>query len=809
MKKISAAFTGLLLFLTTALSPVFAATTYGQAYGSDTVAGYASELKSSLLTPGQSVLFQVERPDGSTIRIPAQADAEGIARTDFYGHQTKTAGIYKVALVLGGSREPSAQSRFTVYAGELSPTQSMITVNQPLIAADGTEKSFVVVTLYDAYQNPIAGHQVKLFSSRFGDQIEAISQGVTSERGQATFKIASRQAGVSTLTAYDITLGKELVDREEVVFMTPTPKTASLKDRLTASLFKADIGQGTTDVTPGPVDHFDIEDLPNQVKMNELVTFTVVAKDKDGNTATNYTGTILISVPEDENASLPSSGEYTFKASDQGRFTFTLALSFSKVGNQVLQVFDKNNFRIAGEKPVEVVSAQAAIPAPTGGKLSIKSPSDGSELASSTILLSGTGDPFINLKIFDNDAKIGDSETDGDGFFTFQAQALSSGPHTFYVMSDRGEVSPAITVMIDTLPPVLNQIEVFPDGILRPGTPITVRVQSEAGLESAKLRLQGAEQVLTESATEPGTYEASMVAPAAEGNFPVDVILIDRLANKTEAAGKLTLQVQEEKLSPPATVQGLNGVAGDGEVTLVWSAIENHERAISKYRVYYGTQLDALTQTAETADDKTTLVITGLENNVQTFFAVTAVDSQNLESPTKSTAIAVTPISAAPESDAEPVSVTPSGLTGVAGADSVTLSWTPFGGLETAYYKIYFGVQPNVYIDDVVASANLNQFTINDLIRTVPYYFAMVALDINGREITGFSNEIQVTPGAGGLYPSAPVTPTVTDYTQDIFGGQLGRVPRVDETGPEVWWVLIVSLVFAHLAYHHHKRRLS
>ena len=86
-----------------------------QVYATDTVAGYPAALRTSLVNPSQDVRFIVEKPDKAVVQVPAQADLEGVAKTDFYGHQTKIAGKYNVAVVYPGSSTSSPQSTFTVY----------------------------------------------------------------------------------------------------------------------------------------------------------------------------------------------------------------------------------------------------------------------------------------------------------------------------------------------------------------------------------------------------------------------------------------------------------------------------------------------------------------------------------------------------------------------------------------------------------------------------------------------------------------------------------------------------------------------
>jgi len=785
-----------------------------RAYGTDTVAGYPSMLKTSLINPGQNVVFVVEKPDTSVAKVPAQADLEGVAEAELYGLQTKQAGTYKVAVLFPGSVDSSPQNTFKVYPGQVSTTQSSITSTSQMVTADGEEKTFVTVTLYDEYRNPIGNHKVQLISSRKEDTVEALNNAVTDEYGRASFKVTSEYAGVSVYTAIDNTLSQILTDREEIVFYAPV-KTESVfgGNWFTANMFQADIGQGVTDVLPGPVDHFVIEGLPSTVKINTDQTITVTAQDKNSNTAKNYTGTIIFSVPDDENAILPNNGEYAFKESDQGKFTFNLALRFTKIGNQTVQVFDKSNWKITGEKAVEVVPEKAVVTSPLSTTLSIKSPVDGAELGNSLVVISGQGDPNINLKVFDNDIKIGDSaETDSDGFFTYQAQNMQSGSHTFYAMSEAGDISPSISILIDTVPPVLNSFEIDPEGNVTPGTQLTVTIQSEPNLEEAKVRVQGAEEILSPVGDQPGTYTAVIAAPVVDGSYPIDVILVDKLSNKTEIQNKTTVQVTTQKEVKPPVVQGVTGAPGDGQAILTWYEITDHTVPIQKYKIYYGTKFDLLDKTVETPSAVTSYTVTGLENDKQYFFAVRAVDSKSLESEKDSVVIALTP-SGTPEEETpgegettlptETVSGT--GLSGTASQNSVTLNWQPLGGIQTYFYKIYFGIQTGQYSDYVVTSNNSLGATVSDLIPGLKYYFAVVALDLSGREVSALSNEISLTPSGAGFH-SAPPSYTQSGTTTPIYADQFQKVPSNEKTGPETVWLVLISIIAANILYRYKRK---
>ena len=796
-----------------------------RAYGNDTVAGYASGLKTSLINPAQNVVFVVETPALSVIRMSAQADVEGIAEADLYGHQTKIAGDYKVAVLFPGSIDSSPQDTFKVYADQVSATQSDLSSTSQMLIADGEEKTFITVTLFDAYRNPIKNHQVQLISSRTEDVVSTINGGVTDEYGRANFKVTSKYSGISVFTAMDATMNQVLTDREEVVFYAPVATDYAFGgNTIITDLLRADITAGDSEVLPGPVHHFDIEGLPSTIKVNTDQTLTIIARDKDGNVAKNYTGSILISTPDDEHAVLPNNGEYTFKESDQGAFTFNLALRLTQLGNQAIQILDKNNWKISGEYLIEVIPEKAVIVGPTSSSLMIKSPVDGAELGNSLLILTGQGDPNINLKVFDNDTKIGDTETDSDGFLSFQAQNLITGSHTFYLMSENGDVSSSVTIQIDTLPPVLNSFEIYPDGIVAPGISLTVTAQSEPGLDEVKIRLQGIQEVLLPS--DPGTYTAIIAAPVIEGSFPIDVILVDSLANKSELLNKSMVVVAGKDDVLPPQVSGLTGTESDTSVELVWEEVKGHETEIQKYKIYYGTTFDELDKSVETEDSATLLIIDELENDTQYFFAVTAIDSKGLESEEQSVVVAITPISSVDELDesiVEPADVAvpvidpvtgqitypttglpvlPGTIQATSTQNTITLGWEPIVGAY--FYKVYFGLSSGRYDDYIVTPDNRPGYVVGDLIPQIPYYFAVVGLDLTGREISPLSAEFSMVPGGTSYHLAPPEAPTASQPTYTpTLDNQLANIPSNDETGPEAIWIILISVFAAYIFYNH------
>jgi len=810
-----------------------------RAYSTDTVAGYAALLRSSVLTPEKDVIFVVEKPDYSVVRVTAQADLEGIAKADLYGHQTKMVGDYKVALYYPGSPTASPQSVFKVYPDQVSKTQSIVSSTSQMVEADGLTKTFVTVTLYDAYRNPIKDHSVKLISSRTEDDVQAIKAGISDSDGRVSFIVTSKYTGISVFTAVDSSANSVLTDREEIVFYAPNEPIGG--NYFSTKMLQADIINDALaqEVLPGPVHHFEIEDLSSTVKVNVDQTLTIVAKDKDNNVAKNYTGSILISTPDDENAVLPNNGEYTFKEADQGQFTFNLALRFTQVGNQFIQVLDKNDWKIAGEKEIEVIPQQAITIPDASASLAIKSPLDGAEFGSNLVIISGQGDPNINLKIFDNDVKIGDSETDSDGFFTYQASNLAPGNHTFYVMSDAGDVSRSVSVTVDTLPPVLNSIQVSPDGVVMPGTSLNIVVNSEPNLDEVKIRIQGIEKDLLPQPGQPGSYSVVVTAPVLNGSFPIDVVLVDDLSNRAEFRGQKTVLVEDQAAVLPSVVQNLEGIAGDSEIVLTWNKVEGHDTAISYYKVNYGTSHTNLNEILETVDNVGSLKIPDLTNGVQYFFAVTAIDARGNESEEMSVIIAVTPINEEePLSDmsdedglfpsasegAETPIETPSEtqpfmpqaslynnpLIGSASSNTVTLTWQAFPGINAAYYKVYFGLTSSSYDDYMLTRDNTPSLVVKDLINNIPYYFAVIALDYSGNEISPLSAEFMMTPSGAG-FQSLPADQVITSrpsYNPPLDNDQFSKVPFQEETGPATTILVIISLTLAGTFFYFNKRRL-
>jgi chitodextrinase len=197
---------------------------------------------------------------------------------------------------------------------------------------------------------------------------------------------------------------------------------------------------------------------------------------------------------------------------------------------------------------------------------------------------------------------------------------------------------------------------------------------------------------------------------------------------------------------PPSPPQNLTALAGDGAVTLRWSA--NAENDFLLYRIYGGTAPNptSLLDSAVGGPADTTRLVSGLSNGVTYYFRITAVDMGGMESGFSNEVSAV-PLNTIPPAP-------PQNLAGFSGNGQVTLRWNPNTEPDFLLYRIYGGTTPNpvIVLDSAVGAAD-TQRVLSGLTNGVPYYFRLTAVDSAYNE-SGFSNEVSVTPG--DVTPPAP-----------------------------------------------------
>ncbi len=186
-------------------------------------------------------------------------------------------------------------------------------------------------------------------------------------------------------------------------------------------------------------------------------------------------------------------------------------------------------------------------------------------------------------------------------------------------------------------------------------------------------------------------------------------------------------------VTQPAAVVGVTVNKSGNDVSLAWSAVTQDvngaAETVASYRVYRGIVAsfvpDKSGATNRIGSSATTSFTdaNALVSSVDGYYLVTAVDAAGNESVSKGTTITTLPT-----------------LSGSYTDTTVELSWTsaaPSGDVEK--YLVYSGVKSHVY--DGVKDAGLALSTsMTGLSANTNYYFAVVAVDVNGNE-SAFSNE--------------------------------------------------------------------
>lgn len=633
-----------------------------QAYGVDTIAGYSSLLTTSKTYPHQAVVFEVKKPDGSLVKIPATTDAAGVAKVDLYDYHTRRSGTYSVVAYPSGSATKGSASYFTVYPDEVSAETSSVVAARTIAKADGVDKVYVTVGLRDQYSNPFRGHQVNLVSSRSSDNVfTSVPQSTTDINGALTFVVSSSDPGVSSYSAIDATTGVVPTSRAQVAYMSTQDYISDAGGSLDLFIPVAEAAES------GAINNFEIADIPANIQPNQNVSFRVTARDSNNVTVENYTGTIHFSADGANSGNVTLPEDYAFKAEDLGTHEFSLGLKFTTAGTYKIVVTDVSNQIIKGEKTVTVAGGGSP-QQPSAQKPTITSPMAGT-YSQNVQTVSGTTAAGLTVKIFDNDQEIGSVQANSSGIYTFQTAPLVDGVHKVYVVSMSGGTvqgtSDTVEIVIDTTPPTVDEISITPTTGITPGSVINVQLITEENLSQAAVIFNEDIIELTSSPDQAGAYKGSIQAPSAPGVYPLDVLLVDQLSNEAtyedqvsvtvQPAGatpvtpppqtqetQATQVVQEPQNLPPAQVFGLIAYGSDKRVTLVWEAA-NDDGTVKNYRISYGLDPSHLENVVNTKDASTTWYIPNLINGKEYFFAVKAVDDKGLESVNGSDVVSAIP----------------------------------------------------------------------------------------------------------------------------------------------------------------------
>jgi hypothetical protein len=585
-------------------------------YGTDTVAGYTTLLKSSNVGSGAQVTFKVEKPDHGVVELPASAGLDGLATLELFEFHTRQAGEYKVSAKMQGASNYGQVSVFEVLPGEVSEIASGVTPTEQVVRL-GRDQGEVEVSLKDVFGNPIEGHMVELIPSRGTDEVSA-GTGVSNGQGRVNFALDSADSGVSTYSVYDLTVNKVLFERAKVVYF------SSSEDIFGDS--KALIGHASGS-SSGPVAYLAFEDFPSSVTASDSLTFAVTALDQSNQVVTDYEGTVQFSIVSGDPAVVSLPSDYTFVPQDLGSHEFSLASLFTTAGVYTLQVTDDSDVAVFGTVPVTVAANTGSI----SDLVNVKNPVPGT-YSNNVQVVSGTATPGTSLVVYDNNAEIGTATADTSGNFMFTTGLLDDGTHEIYVaiVNDAGVItasSTTVSIMVDTTAPKIDKVEMSPMVSVSAGADVEVKVFTESGLAQSTLEVDGKVYEMEDS--EAGYYSSTVKAPMMQGSFPLKITLVDILGNNFVVSDEAVLTVGSGAALGTGLIGDVSGVVaypGDHKVTLSWIP-PTSGGPVQFYRIYYGLSSNQLQYAVDTWDASTTWYIPDLKNNTEYFFAVAAVDN--------------------------------------------------------------------------------------------------------------------------------------------------------------------------------------
>jgi len=196
--------------------------------------------------------------------------------------------------------------------------------------------------------------------------------------------------------------------------------------------------------------------------------------------------------------------------------------------------------------------------------------------------------------------------------------------------------------------------------------------------------------------------------------------------------------------NPPSAPTGVLATAGDGQVTISWSAVSG---AIT-YNIYWNTTGSVTASDSAIISAPSPYVHTSLANGTTYSYAVTAINNDG-ESGLS------TEVSATPQAAQTPPGTPPSAPTGVlatAGDGQVTVSWSPVTGAMS--YNIYWNTTGGVTASDSAIISAPSPYVHLDLTNDTTSYYAVTAVNSDGE--SALSTEASATPVTSVSPPAAP-----------------------------------------------------
>ena len=747
----------------------------------DSIAGYGSEIAIKNAEQGSEVVVIIHTPDNKTETFSGDVDSSGNVSIVLPRKSTYEAGVYSFVVVPRGfSFEDGEVHSFEVFPDDPSASLSKIKTENVSLATG--KKGEVSVLLQDQYGNKISGHRVQIISSRKDDDINFSGENRTDKNGLISFLISSDQEGNSKISALDQTSGISLSDRKNILFYDNTPSQKS-HSRFSASMFGVGGDKEEEESTGevGLVSEFRIE-FPSTVEVNSSDNFlTITAVDAHGNTLSDFTGTVFIRIPDDENADVPGEdGKYTFLKRDEGTFTFSQSLKFSQSGTQTIEVFlydvknQEINVNVFGKKTV-MVKDSGSFQNPIGSNdIGITAPENNSKFSSSGVSVSGYSQKNSDVKIFLDDAPYKTVSTDDDGEFTFLLYDIEEGEHTLVAHQVEGEkkISSSVHFSVDSSAPEVTNFS-FSKTTVSPSEKITLTVKTKGGAKKVSMRIDNEDFSLSQ---DDSSWKGEFSAPQKISEYPVLVTVTDDYGNETKKVLDTKITVERKK----NTEDVLTGKFSEEKNSIILEWKNTLDASPILYLLTAGTSKDTMKKVKSISGSSTRIEYFDFTAGEKVYLSIIPVNAEGKEgSPSNVVSVQTKKKEVVPDPDPIiPVQKDP--VFSVQSEDGqVQISWESTKNID--HYEILSGIQSGEYLGKAKKSAFQNAYILQDLIVGKKYFVRLLAKDSLGNTVFDYGEKSIVV--GESLFHSAPSSSAPQPYPE-----------WVTQTGPQLF--LFIGAMF-------------
>jgi hypothetical protein len=267
----------------------------------------------------------------------------------------------------------------------------------------------------------------------------------------------------------------------------------------------------------------------------------------------------------------------------------------------------------------------------------------------------GFSDPNVAIQLYNGISLLGGAKADASGHWSATTSTLSDGSYTitaaaFDDAGNKSMLSLNCPLTIDATAPTGALTSPLNGATVAGSAPITATASDSGGVWKVDFQIDGVTQATVSASPYIYPWNSSSVA---NGSHTLTALISDYAGNTTTSTATIT--VQNAASTAPAAPSLNSANAGNGSVTLAWSApASNGGSAVTGYRVYRSGTSGGETLLT-TLGSVTTWTDSGLSNGSTYYYKLSALNAIG-ESPLSSERFA-----------------TPAAAATVAGAPSLTL----------------------------------------------------------------------------------------------------------------------------------------